>query len=144
MTKLPTYIIRFALVNPLRLQRTGSVEGSIVYQVYGQVSGSFEDLDGLDPRRASRLIDNNLITMEHTIVGGRRLIRLGTGGITLFYYCSLCGRRFSSNRECNTCKVTFYVTPPESLLGEISEIPRKVVTYAESHRHMFVYEPPSA
>jgi len=145
----PTHAIRFMLVDPLKLQSTGSVEQSIVLTLTGLVQGREADLSSLTIRDMTRQINRNLAQIAHTKAGMTALERSATdrslgGGTMLCYYCSRCGRRFSQDR-CRTCGIQFTITSSlESVVGNTPALPPRIVAYAKQRGIRFVHEPPRA
>lgn len=143
------YAVRFNLVDPTRLVRTGSVEQSTVMTVTGLVQGKSSDLDHLNPTEGSRLINRNLARMAHLAAPSGAIIaaanELGAGTVVC-HYCSRCGRKFRTNDLCQRCNISFRLGESELGLtaGRAPGIPARVVAYARAQGHVFVYEPPRA
>lgn len=142
-----THAVDFLLVDPAKLAQTSSRELAIVMKITAVIQGGSLDTAGLNAREGSRLTNHNLVRMSHLDGDRESLRRAATeSGWSLYSYCSRCGRKFRTNRGCQTCGIAFQFRADsmESVVGDFPGIPAKVVAYAKAHGHVFVKEPPRA
>jgi hypothetical protein len=141
-----TYAAQFLLVDPAKLAATGNVGQSVAMRITGLVQGSSFDLDSLNAREGSRLINRNLSRLTHFKTNAAAIMKTATeAGTMILYYCSRCGRKFKTNDRCQTCNISFSLSSVmEGVVGNFPGVPAKVVTYAKQHGHTFTHEPPRA
>ena len=141
-----TYAVQFRLVDPAKMAETHSVDESVVMTITGLVQGNSSNLDSLNARDGSRLINRNLARLTRFKGPAAEIIKAANegSGTLICTYCSRCGRKFKTNDQCQRCGISFRLSEMDSLVARTPGIPAKVVTYAKTQRHAFVYEPPQA
>jgi hypothetical protein len=141
-----TYAVRFTLVDPTKLATTSSIEPSIVMTIGGLVQGHSSNLDSLNVRDGSRLLNRNIARLSHRKGDRATYEKTATeAGTMILYYCSRCGRKFKTNDRCQKCNIGFTLSSiVEGVVGSFPGIPARVVAYAKQHGHAFTHEPPRA
>lgn len=136
------YLIAIWLVDPLKPESNHKVVPSPVVTAYGLVKGDPDELEGLDEKAASELVNDLLASLTSEKGEKRLLARSSHGGRLIFCYCSRCGSRFEMG-QCPTCKIRLSVSIDMAVFLEatVPAIPDKVIKYFEKQGHTFATKP---
>lgn len=139
MPKATADYAEYRLVDPALLDR--GVDGAVVMTVGVLLSRPYTDLwEETNPPRLARQVNSAISGIETTIAGRKKLSQ-GIEGTWIFYHCAGCGYDFTSV-SCRSRRHQVTIPRNEWLIAKRSFMPRKVVKFAESKGHRFLFAPP--